>query len=352
MQVHSLIAPILAAVTLLACPFCHTRDVQAAGITFDLPSSVECRDITTQEFAIANPKLRQIEVKVRISARQTEGAIATIVQFDYEIRVGSTIRVIDYQPKTLLESSIAQDQVEVTSAAEDSQANGVDAHVNYKPLIFGGSHTTTAKRSEAKHFKQMASQDVVLASGTVEREHGVFFRVRASRVDAFEGLHDFTLIVAVPRGWRADVCEISCIARVTKQSMMTSSESSSGGLRTSVGMYLVGDAEAAASAEQLRNAQDLYQLALAVRQQKSDVFHTLSRAASSVFERDATLRNRRSIAEARKSLDAAQDHLKLLSAVSSSGVSSCAERGCDLLDYRVALNPSHQTNPSCSTRED
>ncbi len=315
MQTHSSIAPMLMTVSLLACPLPCTQCVQAAGITFDLPSSVECRDVTTKDFATANPNLRQIEAKVRISARQTEGAIAAIVQFDYEIRVGSTIRVIDYQPKTLLESSIAQDQIEITAAAEDSQADGVDAHVNYKPLIFGGSHNTTAKKSEAKHFKQMASQDVVLASGTVERGHGVFFRVRALRVAAFEGSHDFVLTLAVPRGWRADVCQISCTARVTKQSMLSSSESSSGGLQTSVGMYLVGDAEGGTSAEQLRKAQDQYQLALAVRQQKSDLWHTISRAASSVFERGATLRNRRSIEEARKSLDAAQDHLKLLSAV-------------------------------------
>ena len=320
MPAHSMIAPMLMMVSLLACPLSHC--VQAAGITFDLPSSIECRDVTTKEFAIANPNLRQIEAKIGISARQTEGAIAAIVQFDYEIRVGSTIKVVDYQPKTLLESSIALDQIEITAAAEDSQANGVDAHVNYKPLIFGGSHSTTAKKSEAKHFKQIASQDVVLASGTVEREHGVFFRVRASRVAAFEGSHDFILTVAVPRGWRADVCQISCIARVTKQSIMSSSESSSGGLQTAIGMYLAGDAEAGASAEQLRNAQDKYELALAVRQQKSDLLHTISRVASSLFERGATLRNRRSIEEARKSLDAAQDHLKILSALSSSGVIS------------------------------
>jgi hypothetical protein len=319
MQLRSLIAQMLMAVSLLAAALPYVHCVQAAGITFDLPSSVECRDVTSQDFAIANPHLRQIEAKVRISARQIEGEIAAIVQFDYEIRVGNTIRVIDYQPKTLLESSIAQDQIEITAAAEDSQANGVDAHVNYKPLIFGGSHNTTAKKSEAKHFKQIASQDVVLASGTVEREHGVFFRVRASRVAAFEGSHDFILTVAVPRGWRADVCQISCIARVTKQSMMSSSELSTGGLQTSVGMYLKGDAEAAASAEQLREAQDQYQLALIVRQQKPDFFHAISRGASSFFERAATLRNRRSIEEAKKDLAAAQERLKLLSALSSSG---------------------------------
>ncbi len=320
MQAHSLIARALVTVSLLAGPLPCLHYVSAAGITFDLPSAVECRDVTTKDFAIANPHLRLIEANVRISARQTEGAIAAIVQFDYEIRVGSTIRVIDYQPKTLMENSVARNQIEMTAAAEDSQANGVDAHISYKPLIFGGSRQTTAKKTEAKHFTQIASQDVVLASGTVEREHGVFFRVRASRVGAFEGLHDFLLIVAVPRGWRADVCQISCIARVSKQSMMTRSESSTGGFQTSVGMYLVGDAEAAASAEQLRNSQHRLQLALAVRQQKSDLFHTISRATSSLFERSATLSNRRSIEVARKSLDAAQEHLKLLSALSGSGV--------------------------------
>jgi hypothetical protein len=290
----------------------------AEDIAFDLPSSIECRDVTTNEFAAANPQLKQIEAKVRISARESEGTTAEIVQVDYEIRLARPLRVVDYLPKTFLESAVVADQIDITAAKEDSRANGTDAAIAYKPLIIGGSHNTTAKKSEAKHFKQVAQRDVVLASGTVERERGVFFRVRPSRSATFEGSREFVLVAAVPRGWRADVCEVSCTARVSKHSMIGTSVSSIGGQRTSIGMYLVGDVEAATTAEDFRKAQDAYQQIVA-GQGKSKFAQAISTSAGSVFAREALKRKQSSVDEAARSFEAVQEHIKRLSASSSRG---------------------------------
>ena len=154
------------------------RVAQADEVVFDLPSVVECRDVTTTEFAAATPHLKQIEAKVRISARECDGAPVEILQLDYEIRTSGAVRVVDYGPRTTLESSIVLDQIDINATAENSQSLGAEAAILYKPGVLGGSRTTSAKKSEAKHFKQVAAKDVVLASGTLDREHGVFFRLR------------------------------------------------------------------------------------------------------------------------------------------------------------------------------
>jgi hypothetical protein len=183
------------------------------------------------------------------------------------------------------------------------------------PLIVGGSHNTTAKKSEAKHFKQLAPKDVVLASGTIDREHGVFFRVRPSRSAAFEGSREFVLILAVPKDWRGDVCQIACTAKLTKHSLIGTSVASVGGQPIQVGMYIVGDIEAATAAEELRKAQDLRQQVLAG--QKANLLESISTGASSVFARGTLQRKRMRIVEATRSLDSVQEHLKALSASST-----------------------------------
>jgi hypothetical protein len=313
MLTNSSVGVFLTTVSLVMCLSPGQESIEAADIAFDLPSSIECRDVTPPDFAVANPHLKQIEAKVRISAREIVGDSTEILQFDYEIRVGQANRVIDFSPKTLLESTVVEDEIDVTDAAEDSSANKADATIVYNPLLVGGSHNTTAKKSESKHFKQLAPKDVVLASGTVERGHGVFFRIRPSRSATFEGAREFVLVLAVPKAWRAEACQISCTAKLTRHHMMGNSVALIGGDRTAVGMYLLGDAEAWTAAEQLRETQDLCDQ-LGGKVAKANLLHAISTGADSVFARGASQRKRAKIEQAMKALHAAEAHLEHLSA--------------------------------------
>jgi hypothetical protein len=228
-----------------------------AQVAFDLPGSIECREATPCDFAVAHPSLKVIEAKFRVSARMVEGKSADIVDFLYVFEsTHKSMRLQDYLPNTTLESAVADDCIEITDATENSKASGAEAHVAYKILALGGSLNQTSKKSASSHYKQIASQDLVLASGTTHREHGVFFRLQPSRKASLEGAKEFTLLATVPKTWRGDLCTISCTARATKRSVISTSVVPGGVEQAQIGLYLAGDAEAAAIAEEFYRVQE------------------------------------------------------------------------------------------------
>ena len=95
---------------------------RGAQVGFDVPTAVECRDVTSPEFAAAHPRLKVIEAKVRISARMIEGTLSDVVEFSYVLKTNPMMRITGYLPNTTLESSVAEDSIEITGASERSKA--------------------------------------------------------------------------------------------------------------------------------------------------------------------------------------------------------------------------------------
>jgi hypothetical protein len=281
----------------------HAPPARAAQIVFDLPESIECRDVTPAEFA-AREYLKVIEGKLRISARVAQGSESEIVDFLYHIASpDKRVRFQDYLPNTTLESAVAEDRIEIKDATESATTAGADVHVVYKLLALGGSLAQSSKNSESSHYKQIAPRELVVASGTTDREHGVFYRLRPSRAASLEGAKEFTFLATVPKAWRGDVCTISCAARGKKDSWWSTSVAPAGARRAEVGMYLAGDAEAAALAEQLRRAQEEHAKALAAQPPKPNVLDTLSSHSVGLFS------GKKSDAETQRELEMAEQAL-------------------------------------------
>lgn len=294
------------ALALLSCPAARSGEVE-----FDLPSSIECRDVTTDEFAEAHSHHKLIEAKFRISARMSDGDSTGIVDFEYFMRTGPTMRVQSYLPGTTLESAVSEDNIEITSAAENAKASGLEGTVVYKPLMLGGTHTQSTKKSESSHYRQIAAKDIVLASGTIEREHGVFFRIRPSRSLALEGGREFTFVAIVPNTWRGDRCEISCAARGTKKSLISSSVVPVGETRLEVGMYLAGDHKAAIAADELRNAQQAHAEQLARTSAKGKVLQSISAETTNLFNGKRSMQ-RQELEDRSRALDQARTRLETM----------------------------------------
>jgi hypothetical protein len=233
-------------------------------LTFDLPDTIECRDVTPREFAVAHPALKVIEAKLRISARLNDGAEDDIIDFLYLI--GSPekrIKFQDYLPNTTLESTALDDRIEVAETNENTASTNADAKVSYKVLSLGGSISHGSKKTESNHYKQIAPKALVLASGTTDREHGIFFKLRPSKGASLEGAKEFTFLATVPRSWRGDWCMVSCAARFKAHSFLSRGAVTGSAEQAQIGMYLAGDAQAAALAEELRRVQDVHSAALA-----------------------------------------------------------------------------------------
>src|SRR5262249_34525397 len=122
----------------------------AAQVGFDLPGAIECREVTPADFAAAHPTLKVIEARFRISARITDGNAADLVDFVYVLNSpNKTLHLQDYLPNTTLESAVADDKIEITSAHENASTTGAEAHVVYKVFAIGGSHSQNSKKSES-----------------------------------------------------------------------------------------------------------------------------------------------------------------------------------------------------------
>jgi hypothetical protein len=221
-------------------------------VTFDIPDKIECRDVTPEKCAAAHPTLKVIEAKFRISASFIDGGEANVVDFDYMITSpGMRLKILDYLPNTTLESTYADDRIEVADFTETAEANSEEARVGYSVLSLNASRSQSAKRTEQNHYQRVAPKSLVLASGTINRGNGVFFKLRPSKGATLEGAKEFTFLAIVPKNWRGDWCTFVCVARYNKKSLVSTSIALAGIENAHVGLYLLGDHEASDLASKL-----------------------------------------------------------------------------------------------------
>ena len=275
----------------------------AVQIAFDLPSSIECRDVTSKEFAGANPNLKMVEGRFRISSWIDDGTSGAIIDFVYTFKTNQTMRIQDYTPNTTLESAVAEDHIEITDAKEDSSAAGLDGHLAYHPLTLGSTLNQSSKKSEASHYKQIAAKDTVLSSGTIDREHGIIFRIRPSRTAAIEGAKEFTFVaVAALAVGRGDLCaDLLHGAHAEAHHAGQVGRSRPAARRRSWVCICRAMAEAVSLAERLRVSTDTYDALLALGK-SNNVFQTISTQASGVFGGLSKSERRKKLQEAKDTM--------------------------------------------------
>lgn len=229
--------------------------VQASDthVAFDIPSKVECKDVTPEVCSLVHPTMKVVEMKLRISATIVDGSESAIADFVYLISSPDMrLKVLDFLPNTTLESSTAEDRIEVTDSTENSDAISGDARVSYSLLSIGASKNQNNKKTESNHYQRIAPKHLVLASGTVNRGHGAFFKLHPSRDGSLEGAKEFALLCFVPKDWRGDWVTVTCSARVNKKGSKTAI---AGIEQAHVGLYQAGDREASDLADELTNLQ-------------------------------------------------------------------------------------------------
>ena len=251
-------------------------------VLFDIPSKVECRDVTPEKCAQTHPDLMVIEAKFRISAGFVEGGETLVEDFVYLISSPDLrLKVLDFLPNTTLESSTADDRIEVTDSTESSDALSGETRVAYSVISLGGSKNFSNKKTESNHYERVAPKKLVLASGTLNRGYGVFYKLRPSAGVSLEGAKEFVLLCIVPKTWRGDWCTVICSARALKKASSTA-WTICGISQAHVGLYLSGNREASALADDL-TALQLARDGLLARQLKKDAAETIDSFHSSTL---------------------------------------------------------------------
>jgi hypothetical protein len=250
---------LLVAVQVLTGIFSQSVTQAAPVVEFDFGRTVECREVMALELGEELPGQDEklIEMKLRVSVRLLSGKLKDVKEIRLEISDGDgRMRVHDFLPTTRLESLLT-DQIEWTRTMEKNKEMGVSLG-GEAPLLLGEvvAHVTPSLNgsmgqreliTEKKH--RMAPKYLVVSSGTVGREHGVFFKMRASSQSSLEGVHELTIRFIVPHSWRGDAVRVSCQATGQQKILWLKKHKVWAHTIAPVALYLAGDPRARRAAE-------------------------------------------------------------------------------------------------------
>lgn len=239
--------------------------LQAASppvVRFSTGRAVACRDVTSPEFAAAHPAEKLIEAQFRVSVLLWDGSEEDIDELLVLIASPERrLQVVDFWPKT-------ESVTDITGPIERSETNdsnraaeaGVKANLNGGLAGVTGQITPSLSASRNKHttvkemYRKLPPKQLLLASGPLNADSSVFFKLKPSTQFSLEGAKLFSCVFAVPAHWRGDWATLTCLAKGRNDRQLVTRVEECGRATFVLGLYLEGDAEAQLAAEQLDQA--------------------------------------------------------------------------------------------------
>ncbi|HQU47188.1 MAG TPA: hypothetical protein PK867_30565, partial [Pirellulales bacterium] len=156
---------------------------------------------------------------------------------------------------------------------------------------FPAGNANATHRNELKETtKKIPPGKVVVASGTLGNEHGLFFKLRRTSAGTFEGIKPFSFRFVVPSDWRGDWLLLSCQARGTVKRYFFKSSEEIGAAKAFLALHVAGDAVAERAALELAEAQQQY-LAAKSSKDRYDLIDALATEAQQLRMADARSSN-------------------------------------------------------------
>jgi hypothetical protein len=287
------VAIFLLSVTTLLSPSAKVHSVDPK-VGFDLAYAVECHVVSDSEFAKLHPDEKLMEADLHVSVRIEQGDEQDLDQVTFEINsLDQRLRIVDFLPHTQVQSS-AGEAVEVVKTTENTQSLGAgigaslsvqraDTHgnLNFQPLP-SGTASATHRKAVTETTKRLPPGKVAVASGTIDYEHGVFFKLRASATTSFEGVKPFSFRFVVPKEWRGDWMLLSAQTRChVKRHLFFKPTGTCGQAKVFIALYERGDFEAQVAANELSKAQEIYFSHEHDAQRRADMIAGLAATATS-----------------------------------------------------------------------
>jgi hypothetical protein len=240
---------------LLTCVMAAPMEARSESpIEFDLPPTAPAQ--STQH---DNPSL----VTIEFNLSSMVGAAHRLKVDQWMIRCqprDPRVMLVDYSPRTETSSQLAG-SIQVKTTDESSKAFGVSLDGGYGHLATGHAGADNIdKQIKTLQYDRIAPQQVVIASGTIDRGRGVYFKLRSTEQQVLEGEKRFSLTLRVPENWRGSLVDVSVEAQVEKRSFYpwgpwdreTKTISSR---HFVVAVYRLGDEQAQRMAEALADAE-------------------------------------------------------------------------------------------------
>ncbi|HND53009.1 MAG TPA: hypothetical protein PLV92_11450, partial [Pirellulaceae bacterium] len=251
----------------------------AAGppsIQFDVQPLVECRDVTTPEFRAVNPGERLIEARLSVSvlappdSRLELGEL--LVRCENPDR---TAFVVDFAPRTALATDVSG-SVKVQKEEEENRSLDYHFKANYPGVADADLQGSNKSRMHSStNFERLPPRELCVASGTINRGCGVYYKWKPTSQTTLEGARDLTLVFRVASGWRADWLAVHCEAYGRDTTISNGLGDGQRSVRRSfvVALHEAGDVEARQAAiEVLRAEAELRRALVSQRREVQKTF--------------------------------------------------------------------------------
>lgn len=199
----------------LVVPVCS---LAGEPVTFDVPSILSVHELVAQGTHTASASQKTIEVIVPVTAEIVADDFGNISAFRFDVFWNrNPFPICDYGPKTQTFSEI-DGTIAIEKVTDKHSTFGLNVTGGYQNLINGTGKAEVGDHEAAKlHYAEIPQHEVVLASGTIRRGTGAFFRLHPSRLETLEGGRDLVLAFQVPRSWRGGVLQVECTASGTSK---------------------------------------------------------------------------------------------------------------------------------------
>jgi hypothetical protein len=262
---------------LLGCQLTTAAAGTPPVVTFDVPFTVSCRSLRLDSSEKASveaglrrmmdtvtwrrkgpawndPEKELIEVVIPISARMQAGTERDLKQCLYTLVDAvepATLSVEDWLPRTEMKTEYAKP---IQFSKEGSANIGINLSAKY---VVSATGQAGGQLKSGTTYEMLPPQEIVLASGTVQHGHGIFFKLKPSTQTTLEGVKSFSAILCVPRGWRGGSLKLECEAVGLDRALLPhlDREVMSGRAVFWVGLHLAGDAEAERLADNVARCQ-------------------------------------------------------------------------------------------------
>ncbi len=232
-------------------------------VQFDTGYTVPCRDVTPEDQVSARSGERWVEALFRVSAPVAEGSLPDASQYMYQfVSPTGSMRIVDYEPKTELTTDVVGN-VGIDRKKESSKSLGISLSGSLDQLVKGtAGGDLGAKNTSQVRYELKPRMEVLLASGTVNRGTGAYFKMRPSADTSLEGDREFTVTFRVPADWRGDIVYLKCDAQEQHRGQLVSH----GTAHFMIALHAEGDDEVRQAAEELVYAESLLRQAVAKRE--------------------------------------------------------------------------------------
>lgn len=240
-------------------------------VQFDVEPLVAVRDVTTPQERAEDPSGRRVQARLRVSVLHPSDSTRELAQ--WMVRIESPDRsaqVVEYAPRTTLTSEVAG-AVRVDRREESNRSLDFQLRGQYFGFADGNVKGSSSDRSTTdSHWEKLPPLELCVASGTVNRGFGAYFKFKPSPRSTLEGAHDIELTMRVPRSWRGECLAIRCEA-YSREPLLVGGDDAPRrwtNRRFLVALYQAGDPQTRAAALEVLKAEGRLRLAVAADRQR------------------------------------------------------------------------------------